>query len=340
MVTKTVPTLSILHTYMTQHTSFNGCRETLRKIILEMGYRYKKCQSNRYNLMERQDIVAWRARYLRFIMDNDKLGINKRPIVYIDESYVHKNYTVSKCWQSDEVKGVLKKDGAGQRWIMAHAGGSMGFIEGCLLLFKSKTKSGDYHDDMNSENFEKWFTTVLIPRLPNNSIIVMDNAPYHSIQLNKSPTASWRKNEIVSWLHSKNLPYQPAMLKYELLEIVKRNKPLPEYKIDNCAVANGHTILRLPPYHCDLNPIELIWSMVKRKVAAHNISSNSNMEALIHQAFEEISTDLWQAECEHVKRIENEYIERDRLHDDMDEFIIRLGESDSEMEWTDSENEL
>ncbi|KAK9729917.1 hypothetical protein QE152_g15685 [Popillia japonica] len=55
---------------------------------------------------------------------------------------------------------------------------------------------------------------------------------------------------------------------------------------------------------------------------------------------EDISTDLWQAECEQVKHIENQYTEQDILHDDTDEFIIRLGESDSEMEWTDSENEL
>lgn len=290
--------------------------------------------------MERQDIVAWRARYLRFIMENDSLGVNKRPVIYLDESYVHKNYTVSKCWQSDEVKGVLKKDGTGQRWIMAHAGGSMGFIEGCLLLFKSKTKSGDYHDEMNSENFEKWFTTVLIPKLPNNSIIIMDNAPYHSVQLNKTPIASSKKIEIMSWLHSKSLPYHPSMLKCELLEIVKRNKPLPEYKIDNYAAAHGHTVLRLSPYHCDLNPIELIWSMVKRKVAAHNIDSNTNIEALIRQSFEEITPDLWQKECEHVKRIEKQYVERDRLEDDVNEFIIRLSESDSEMEWTDSESEV
>lgn len=44
--------------------------------------------------------------------------------VYLDESHVDKNYTVSKCWQSDEGKGILKKNGAGEKWIMAHAEGS------------------------------------------------------------------------------------------------------------------------------------------------------------------------------------------------------------------------
>ncbi|KAJ4441671.1 hypothetical protein ANN_11529, partial [Periplaneta americana] len=33
----------------------------------------------------------------------------------------------------------------------------------------------------------------------------------------------------------------------------------------------GHVVLRLPPYHCILNPIEMIWSEVKRKVASKNL---------------------------------------------------------------------
>lgn len=92
--------------------------------------------------------------------------------------------------------------------------------------FKSKTKSGDYYDEINSENFAKWFTTVLIPKLPNNSIIVTENAPYHSVQLNKTPIVSSKRSEIVSWLLSNNLPYHPSMLKCVLLEIVKCNEPL------------------------------------------------------------------------------------------------------------------
>jgi transposase len=37
----------------------------------------------------------------------------------------------------------------------------------------------------------------------------------------------------------------------------------PKYKtftVDELIAANGHTVLRLPPYHPGLNPIELIWA--------------------------------------------------------------------------------
>lgn len=327
---------------MKSETEFQGSKETLRKIIIDMGYKYKKCESNRKVLMERQDIVAWRARYLRSQMHNDSRGDDKRPVVFLDESYVHKNYTVSKCWQSSDEKGVLKKESAGQRWIMGHAGGEMGFINGALLLFKSKTKSGDYHDEMNNENFSKWFKTQLIPNIPDNSIIVMDNAPYHSVQINRAPTSASRKADIISWLLLKNITHHPDMLKCELLEIVRRNKPQPEYEIDNYAASLGHTVLRLPPYHCDLNPIEMIWSMVKRKVASKNVDGGCNVEALTRQAFAEITPELWQAECKHVRRIQNQYIHTDKLMDIQEEFIIRLNDSDSELDtdWLDSDDEL
>lgn len=46
-VDKTVPTLKTLNTYIVEKTEFHRYTETLRKIILEMGYKYKKFQSNR-----------------------------------------------------------------------------------------------------------------------------------------------------------------------------------------------------------------------------------------------------------------------------------------------------
>ena len=38
----------------------------------------------------------------------------------------------------------------------------------------------------------------------------------------------------------------------------------------NIAKRYGHKVLRLPPYHCDLNAIELIWADEKNFVAREN----------------------------------------------------------------------
>jgi hypothetical protein len=53
--------------------------------------------------------------------------------------------------------------------------------------------------------------------------------------------------------------------KPELYEIIKSKKQPPIYKVDEFLKIKGHEILRLPPYHCEFNPIELIWGDLKGK---------------------------------------------------------------------------
>jgi hypothetical protein len=51
------------------------------------------------------------------------------------------------------------------------------------------------------------------------------------------------------------------VLKEQLYEIIKAYKlKYKNFLADEIMTANGHTVLRLPPYHPDLNPIELIWA--------------------------------------------------------------------------------
>ena len=48
------------------------------------------------------------------------------------------------------------------------------------LVFQSKKSTGDYHDKMTGEHFEEWSHDTVLPKLLQNSIIVMDNVSYHS----------------------------------------------------------------------------------------------------------------------------------------------------------------
>jgi hypothetical protein len=66
------------------------------------------------------------------------------------------------------------------RYIVVNAGNSHGFIEGAGLIFKSKKNSLDYHSEMNAETFEEWLQDKLLPALTEPSIIILDNATYHS----------------------------------------------------------------------------------------------------------------------------------------------------------------
>lgn len=130
----------------------------------------------------------------------------------------------------------------GKRLIVLHIGSSHGFLPGGLLCFASKKDTGDYHTEMNGVHFKEWFEFIL-PRLDPNSIIVLDNAPYHSVQTEKNPTTQSKKADILEWLKSKGIIPERPMLKPELLVIVRSLKPAKKsYVIDNLATNAGHTV--------------------------------------------------------------------------------------------------
>lgn len=72
------------------------------------------------------------------------------------------------------------------------------------------------------------------------------------------------KAAIIEWLESKGKASNITMLKAELLQIVALIKDnFNKYVIDEKAKEQNKTVLRLSPYHCELNSIEIVWSMVE-----------------------------------------------------------------------------
>lgn len=53
---------------------------------------------------------------------------------------------------------------------------------------------------------------------------------------------------------------------------------LTRYRVDEMARAHGIQIIRLPPYHCMLNPIEYVWGYVKRGVRDNTTNSTKLAE--------------------------------------------------------------
>lgn len=106
----------------------------------------------------------------------------------MDEMYIHLTQSVTMCWQSETQIGVTESIGKGPCLIIVHAGGENGLVNNGLFIFKSKQKTGDYHDDMN-DNFSTWVNQKLLPNLPLNTVIVLYNASYHNTQFNKKPTS-------------------------------------------------------------------------------------------------------------------------------------------------------
>ena len=88
----------------------------------------------------------------------------------------------------------------GARLIILHAGLKDGWVPNCDLVFRAIKYTGDYHDEMSSAHFEEWWVDKLLPNFPPQSLIVMDNAPYHTRCKEEYPVKSWTKTRLVGWL--------------------------------------------------------------------------------------------------------------------------------------------
>ena len=104
--------------------------------------------------------------------------------------------------------------------------------------------------------------------------------------------------------------------------------------IDELAKEKGVTVLRLPPYHCELNPIELIWAQVKGYVAGKNKKFKlSEIKLLLPEALATITPERWQSCIKHVEEVEEKMRRLDGIIDNMvEQFVINVGESSSEEE--------
>ncbi|KAH9629124.1 hypothetical protein HF086_008573 [Spodoptera exigua] len=133
----------------------------------------------------------------------------------------------------------------------------------------------------------------MLPRLEPNALVVMDNASYHSRRQEKIPVTSWKKQDIQEWLTSKQISYETNETKVQLLEKVKDVKTqYKSYVVDEMAKAVGVEVLRLLPYHCELNPIELVWANVKGYVARKNTSFKmADVKKLLQEALGNISAE-------------------------------------------------
>jgi len=138
----------------------------------------------------------------------------------------------------------------------------------------------DYHGNFNTEVFDALFRR-LCQKLNDMGLgpchIHLDGAKYHFHNTSKKPNSSNKVDEIKEWLRAngygipvsaKGEGYSPT--KEELVAYLKNIDHPPRYSIRVIAEENGgHIIFKTPPYHCELQSIEMIWGIIKNMVAAN-----------------------------------------------------------------------
>jgi transposase len=261
---------------------------SVQRYIVRKGFkrgRKKGCQHYRLkseNLLARDEYV------LRMIEEN---RTKARRIVYMDESYIHKNY----CRHDDSLYDP--NDEQDLQTIRIHKGQRYCFIAAIvdadhrkeakertpyekahlmketLHIFqggsskKKKKETKDYHGMFDFQYFKEWMSKLLDAldkRHIENAIIVMDNAKYHRNLPEGTPKSNFKKSVLQKACKEYGISFEPtetkAMLWPKLSEYVRKNiKPV----VVSMAAARGHEVLFSPPHYSDLQPIEIVWAIVK-----------------------------------------------------------------------------
>ena len=354
-----IPTLEKIHKGASEIPGFpQTSQSTLLRELRTLGFVYRR-RNKKMQIYQRLDIVAERHKVLRKLPELRKNGYK---IFYQDETWCNANHTREFIWQKegdsenliDDTKwkgGMKVPSGSGKRLIINHIGSEDGFLEGCGECFEGKKNTNDYHNEMNSAHFENWWDVKVLPALPDKSVVLIDNAKYHTRQTDESkrPTTAWRKDRIKDWLDEKNIPYdgkdtKPILLqkskemflpkKYELEELTKRY----------CQKHNKDiSILRLPVGHSELNAIELIWAQVKTEVAKKNTTFKlKDVKELMANALNNVTPENWKKAISHTIKVEDAFRKTDFSEkDDVERVIIDLSlDSDSsESECSDDDSE-
>lgn len=291
---------------------------TLARTLDRWGFEFGKGVRTQH-LKEKDYVIASRRRYLRKKIANRLAsGDTSRPEVYLDESYVNKNHSNDWIWYPlEDGPFVQKPTGNGERFIIINAITKDGWIPNAKMVFKSTKKTGDYHGQVNAELFQKWFVEMLLPNIPPKSIIIMDNAAYHNrLSCSSAPTRNCSKDRMLKWLADNKIFCNPDCLKVELAEIIEKYAPGPTHVIDEIACSYGHDVYRTPPYHPELQPIEICWGVLKNEIARHCDFTMKNLEAQLEHAFSKITGTTCKKIIKRVSKVEDEFWREDAQFDE------------------------
>ncbi|EGT38666.1 hypothetical protein CAEBREN_21740 [Caenorhabditis brenneri] len=263
---------------------------TLYRQLKAMRYSYKLKTYNPF-LTIRADIVAWRARYLRLMEELREQGAF---ICYYDETWCYHGMTKARGWNRTDTcaylianLGDLKKprtgftaaSDKGQRAIVLAVVTEKEVLPGSVdVVVPKRAKSQilvDYHEYMSSEMFIEYMEKVL-PKIKaaapagREPVLVIDNASIHGKLVSKIPTKDSVKADLLAFLEEYNVSTAVGATNEQLWEEAKAlmetrggRDAMKRFYIDEYAASLGVRIVRLPPYHCQFSPIELIWNQLK-----------------------------------------------------------------------------
>ncbi|VDK50015.1 unnamed protein product [Cylicostephanus goldi] len=182
------------------HPNFPMHRTTFYHFLKGIGFTYRISKAQPF-IFEHPNLIKWRTSYLAAIEEARARG---DCLVYMDETWVFDCMRKKRGWDDRTIPRFASDDilreyscgrsiakDKGKRAIVISAITEEGIVPGSTKIIISGTRSTqeDYHRDMNHEIYEEWLRES-VPRMKEVAngrclSLVIDNAPYHSRQLQK-----------------------------------------------------------------------------------------------------------------------------------------------------------
>lgn len=311
-----------------QRDGISLSRVTIRRRMWEWGLCWGTLVARDPNRKSLENLGK-RQKFLNTLATLEASGTRNR--IYIDESFVNKNHSLSKGWYiKTEGNEIFKPTGQGARIAMIAAIARTQWVgiriqntRQCLSIerpdgtheykaikYWKVDKENENLGNVNYNIFKSYFENSVIPYLPSNSIIIIDNAKYHRCYPKNTivPTSACNKEQLIQFLQSFNQIASMDETKKKLLKRAKVFKEDIQTELQVIAKAYGHNLLYLPPYHPEISPIEYAWGHIKRNVgekASYNIQSIC--QEILPMAFSTLNANIIEKFFNHVKHYEEYY---------------------------------
>ena len=340
---------------------------SFRLLLRAMGFRHTKMQRE-WIVFQQPAILAKRVEFLRRKQVYDE---RRAKYYWLDETWLDENHHCKKRWidkklvdDPNEAKRLgitptlTKVINRGKRLIILHTMSEDGWVEGGLWTNATKGQLADYHQDMNANAFEDYLRE-LCPKLGRGAVLIMDNAPYHTRNLFPMPTQSSRYDEMTVFCDENGIEYpvERATSDRRVHDRIQKDafwrhwvKPHVEkqpimYAAEAIASEFEVEILRLPPYHCFFNPIEMAWGVVKGHVAKKNSSEKvakklELVKALLNESLNAVQKETFVNWVRHTKDKEEQYRAADAVQVNRVEPLVIPDDDDDSDEDDEDEDAL
>lgn len=280
----------------------------VRRYLTSSGFR-RGSVAGKQTYKEKERVIRLRDLFVDKML---KMKDSHR-IVYMDESYIHHHYSAhnDSIYDPTDPEPTERKRGyKGSRYCFVGAIVSRNpsvsagqgtlvdeahFLLDTLDIFRGGKQKKDYHAMFDHEYFAGWMKKLLAALEKLNirqTVIVMDNAKYHTVLPDAIPRKSWKKAKLLQYCNDNGMAVEPTDSRATIWESIAPRVASAQPLIVEMARSAGHDVLFSPPHYSDLQPIETVWAIVKGRVGRQydNSTNMSEVQERLRKAFTELSS--------------------------------------------------